>query len=120
MPTAEVQIDQLVTLCAPTPLADFVTALLRTGFSPQAYRDEHPDLRAYDIDAIMSLEHYLCHGINERRLAHCTVNPSALAELASLPIDNAEFRAQLLTSIGFHLFNGADHPYGAAIAEDRK
>lgn len=103
--------------CAPLPAADFVRALLRTGFSPEAYRDAYGDLVALNWDATQALAHYLRHGLDERRRAPMTLDPQALLAFARLGPCDSGLKPRLLTALAEHLFDNIDHPYGAVITE---
>jgi hypothetical protein len=102
---------------APVPSADFISLLRRTGFSAEAYRDAYGDLAAMNLDATKALAHFLHAGLDERRRAPLTLDRKALIALARLPLHDADFKAKLLTSLGSHLFDNVEHPYGLAIAE---
>ncbi|HTB47856.1 MAG TPA: hypothetical protein VK741_29845 [Acetobacteraceae bacterium] len=104
-------------LCAPVPAADFVSLLLRTGFSAEAYRDAYGDLTPLDWNATQALAHFLQHGLDERRDAPLTLNRQALVTLARLVPRDSAFKAKLLTRLARHLFDNTAHPYGPAIAE---
>jgi hypothetical protein len=100
---------------APVPAADFIATLLRTGFSPEAYRDRYVDLSQANWNAAEALSHFLLYGLHERRVAPMTLNRHALTALARMPMDDRGFKARLLTSLGGHLFDDTGHPYGPAI-----
>jgi hypothetical protein len=97
------------------PASVHVEALLKTGFSPEAYRDACGDLRDADLSAEQALGHYLRHGILEARRFPFEVNQQAFLELAGLPFGNAEFKAQLLADVGRNMLRDLAHPWGPAI-----
>ena len=103
--------------CAPVPAEVFVDALLKAGFSPEAYRDAYGDLREHGMDATSTLGHYLRCGLLERRPVPIGLNWRAVADLGRLPIRNAEFRAQLLTSLLRHPLKDASRPFGPVITQ---
>ncbi len=103
--------------CAPVPAADFISLLLRTGFSAEAYRDAYGDLAARNWDVTQALAHFLRHGLDERRNAPLTLDRQALVALARLPLRDSGLKAKLLACLGRHLFDDVEHPYGPAIAE---
>jgi hypothetical protein len=115
--SSDIDVHVFAIECAPVDPADFVGALLATGFSPDAYRDAYGDLRERGMSATEALGHYLRHGIHERRQAPLKLNGPALTDLAGLPIRNAEFKAQLLTSLLGGLFKDGGHPYGPRLVE---
>ena len=91
--------------------------LLRAGFSIEAYRnsDDDPYLkRLSDTDVLW---HFLRHGLDERRRAPLTLDRDAFVALARLPLGDRPFRAKLLSSLGSHLLDGVDHPFGQAFVE---
>jgi hypothetical protein len=102
--------------CAPVPADEFIAALLRTGFSAEAYRDAYGDLAALNWDATQALGHFIRHGLNERRAAPMALDRDALVALAQLKPDDSAFKAKLLTSLGSHLFDNVSHPLGDALA----
>jgi hypothetical protein len=104
-------------VCAPVPPATFIRLLLRTGFSPEAYHRAYDDLAALDWDATQALRHFLHHGLAERRVAPMTLDATALVAFARLRLDDLDFKARLLASLGLHLFDAVSHPYGGAITE---
>ena len=112
----EIDADLLVHDCAPAPPAAFVDALLRTGFSPEAYRDAYGDLRARDMNATEATAHYLRHGLREGRHAPFTLDPVGLLALARLPLDNAELRSRLMRGLWARLMPDLEPPFGATIA----
>ena len=77
--------------CAPVPAEVFVDALLKTGFSPEAYRDAYGDLRERGMDATSALRHYIRFGLHERRPVPIGLNWPALADLARLPAGRCGF-----------------------------
>ncbi|HVC59862.1 MAG TPA: hypothetical protein VND19_05795 [Acetobacteraceae bacterium] len=102
---------------APVPPADFISLLRQTGFSAEAYRDAYGDLAALNWDASQALAHFVHAGLDERRRAPLTLDRNALVALARLRLHDVGFKAKLLTSLGSHLFDAVEHPYGMAIAE---
>jgi hypothetical protein len=103
--------------CAPVPAAEFIGALLRTGFSAEAYRDVYGDLAALNWDATQALGHFIRHGLNERRAAPMALDRDALVALARLKLDDTVFKAKLLTSLSGHLFDNVSHPFGDALVQ---
>jgi hypothetical protein len=104
-------------LCAPVPPADFISLLLQTGFSPEAYRDAYGDLTPLNWNATQALAHFLHHGLDERRDAPLTLDRQVLVALARLQPRDTGLKAKLLTCLARHLFDNTAHPYGPAIAE---
>jgi hypothetical protein len=107
----------LASVSAPVPAEEFFPMLLRAGFSIEAYRnsDEDPHLkRLSDTDVLW---HFLRHGLDERRRAPLTLDREAFVALARLPLGDRAFRAKLLSSLGSHLLDGVDHPFGQALVE---
>jgi len=101
----------------PVQAADFIALLQQTGFSAEAYRDAYGDLASMNWDATQALAHFLHPGLDERRRAPLTLDRTALVTLARLPLRDASFKAKLLTSLGSHMFDNVEHPYGMAIVE---
>lgn len=102
---------------APLSLAAFTRLLLRTGFSPEAYRDRYRDLTGMKWGPEQALAHFLLYGLEERRVAPLTLNHQALVALAQEPMRDGAFKARLLTSLSSHLFDNTSHPYGPAIQQ---
>ena len=69
------------------------------------------------MDATSTLGHYLRCGLLERRPVPISLNWRAVADLGRLPIRNAEFRAQLLTSLLRHPLKDASRPFGPVITQ---
>ena len=104
--------------CAPVPAEVFVDALLKTGFSPEAYRDAYGDLRERGMDATSALRHYIRFGLHEHQPVPIGLNWPALADLARLPRwGDADFRARLLTSLLGHSLKDVSHPFDPVITE---
>ncbi|MEJ0018039.1 MAG: hypothetical protein WDN25_16020 [Acetobacteraceae bacterium] len=103
--------------CAPVPPADFVAALLRTGFSPEAYRDAYGDLRQQGMGATDALAHYLRVGIHEQRPVSVRPDRRALAALIRLPLADGDLMAQLVMSLLGRPLADAKPPFGAALTE---
>ena len=114
---AETDIDTHAVTAEPSPVPPsvLVEALLKAGFSPEAYRDACDDLRS--MPPGQALGHYLQHGIFEARRFPFEVNQHAFLELAGLPFGNAEHKAQLLADVGRNMLRELAQPWGAAIAE---
>ena len=104
-------------VCEPAPAAEFIDLLLRTGFSPSAYRDRFGDLAARGFDPTQALAHFFKNGLRERRSVPMILDHRALLALARLPISNRWLRVHLLASLGGHLFDPKDTKSGAYIAE---
>jgi hypothetical protein len=104
-------------LCAPVPAADFISLLLQTGFSAEAYRNAYGDLTPLHWNATQALAHFLHHGLDERRDAPLMLNRQALVALSRLQPHVTGLKAKLLTCLARHLFDNTAHPYGPAIAE---
>ena len=100
---------------APSPA--MVDALLRTGFSAEAYRDACGDLRDAHMTTEEAISHYLRHGIFEARRFPFEVNQYALLELAQFPFRSAGFKAQLLADVTRNLLKDLAQPFGPGIAE---
>ena len=99
----------------PVPGDEFLRLLLQTGFSPTAYRDRYADLVQRNISGSEAVSHFLSHGLSERRAAGLKPDLAALVALSQLPIRDVAFKAQLMTCLGYGLFDDIDHPHGAAI-----
>jgi hypothetical protein len=112
-----VDADAFGSLCAPVPAAQFIGLLLRAGFSAEAYRNAWGDLSLRDFNATEIVWQYFRHGLDERRYAPVTLDRDALIELARLPLNDANFKAKLLSELGGHLFDGVRHPFGDALVE---
>jgi len=115
--TATIDPSAFASECAPVPAADFISLLLATGFSAEAYRDAYGDLAPLHWNATQALGHFLRHGLDERRDAPLTLDRRALVALARLKLRNTGFKAKLLTCLSQHLFDDVAHPYGPAIAK---
>jgi hypothetical protein len=107
--------DALTSEAGAVPPSVFVEALLKTGFSPDAYRDACDDLR--HMTPGEALGHYLRHGIFEARRFPFEVKQHALVELAALHFGNADFKAQLLADVARNMLRDLAQPWDAAIAE---
>ena len=103
--------------CAPASARDFLDLLQRTGFSPEAYRDHHADFASLNWGPTEALDHFLRHGLGERRDVPMTLDRDAFVALARLPIANTALKARLLTGLAQYLFADTGHPYGPAIGE---
>ena len=104
-------------LCAPVSARDFLNLLLRTGFSPGTYRDHYADFAPLNWSPTQALQHFLNHGLKERRVIPMTLDRDAFVALARLPIADTAFKAKLLTGLARSLFADLGHPYGPAIVE---
>jgi hypothetical protein len=114
---SDLNVDAFALEVDPVPSAAFVEALLKTGFSPEAYRDAHHDLREFGVTATQALRHYLHHGIFESRQVDLQLNREALLELAALPLGNRPFKAQLLAELSVSMLGTCSVPFGPVIAE---
>ena len=112
-----VNADAFGPLCVPVPSAQFIGLLLRAGFSAEAYRAAWGDLSARDFSATHIVWQYFRHGLGERRHAPLTLDRDALIELARLPLNDAGFKAKLLSELAGHMFDGVGHPFGGALME---
>ncbi|HUB16852.1 MAG TPA: hypothetical protein VMB34_33265 [Acetobacteraceae bacterium] len=114
--TAPIDPSAIAAECSPVSPQDFVDALLRTGFSVEAYRDAYADLASLGLNATDLLAHFLRHGLNERRSAPVAVDSHALTALARLPLRDADLKARLLSSLGTQLVHNAPDRFAPEIA----
>ncbi len=112
-----IDIDVFADLCAPVPANEFIGHLLRTGFSPEGYRDAFPDLAVLRFNPTDALAHFFRYGLHERRVAPLNLDRSALVALSRLPLRDTGFKAALLASLAGHLFDNVAHPFATPITE---
>jgi hypothetical protein len=77
-------VQAVIDVYQPEDPPGFVAALLSAGFSCEAYRTAHQDIREQISSADAAGEHFIRHGVAERRTFPITLNIKALESLSAL------------------------------------
>ncbi len=62
-----IDVSAFAEICAPASAQDCIDLILRTGFSPSAYRDSFGDLAEQGFNPTQALAHFFRHGLQEGR-----------------------------------------------------
>jgi len=101
----------------PIQPGDFIGLLYKAGYCPEAYRDHFDDLANLDWASKDALNHFLRHGLDERRHFPIALDRDALVALAGLPISDTDFKAKLLSHLAHQLFAGLKPPFDDAVTQ---
>ena len=112
-----IDVSAFAEICAPASAQDCIDLILRTGFSPSAYRDSFGDLAEQGFNPTQALAHFFRHGLQEGRSVTMDLDLDAFLALARLPIGNRWLRANLLSTLARQLFDPKNTKSGAYIAE---